>query len=150
MTRVAPSVCVLVALTATESAQAPFVSDAAVQAMLEQVVAGRRTKGIVVDETGTRRVIAHGARPVDGDSVLEIGSMTKVFTGILVADMVRRGEVVLGDPLADLLPPEVRVLSRTKQITLLGPTPFCRDRLIAVGGSQRDLRTTAHPERHLA
>jgi hypothetical protein len=39
--------------------------------------------------------------------------MTKVFTGILLADMVRRGVVELADPLAELLPPAVPVPSRS-------------------------------------
>ena len=82
----------------------------------------------LLDENGTRRVIAHGdpgpgARPLDGESVFEIGSMTKVFTGILLADMVRRGQVELTDPVADLLPRDVRVPERNgKPITLLDLT----------------------------
>ena len=48
--------------------------------------------------------------------------MTKVFTGILLADMVQRGEVELADPVADL-PRHVRVPSRNgKVITLLDLT----------------------------
>jgi serine-type D-Ala-D-Ala carboxypeptidase/endopeptidase len=52
--------------------------------------------------------------------VLEIGSLTKVFTGVLLADMARRGEVTLTEPVARLLPPGVQVPSRGgKEITLL-------------------------------
>lgn len=40
----------------------------------------------------------------DGRTVYEIGSVTKAFTGTLLADMVRQGEVKLDEPLADLLP----------------------------------------------
>lgn len=113
------------------SAQAPFPPDSTVQALLRQLVDDHGIKGIVVgslDEMGTRRVIAYGdpgpgALPLDGESVFEIGSMTKVFTGILLADMVRRSEVELADPLADLLPPDVRVPERNgKPITLLDLT----------------------------
>ncbi len=49
-----------------------------------------------------------GDRPLDGDSVFEIGSITKVFTALLLADMVGRGEVALDDPVARYLPPEGR------------------------------------------
>jgi CubicO group peptidase (beta-lactamase class C family) len=75
-------------------------------------------------EVGPRRVIARGdpgsgALPLDGESVFEIGSMTKVFTGILVG----RGEVELAHGLAELLPPHVRVPDRGgKPVTLLDLT----------------------------
>ncbi len=50
----------------------------------------------------------------------EIGSITKVFTGILLADMVERGEVRLDQPVAELLPPGVQVPSRNgRQIQLV-------------------------------
>src|SRR5262245_41075251 len=38
------------------------------------------------------------ARAVTADTVFEIGSITKVFTALLLANMVRRGEVALDDP----------------------------------------------------
>lgn len=78
----------------------------------------------VIDSQG-RRVVSHGSaeieapRPVNGDSVFEIGSATKVFTALLLAEAVRRGEVALTDPAAKYLPPDVKVPSRAgKQITL--------------------------------
>jgi D-alanyl-D-alanine-carboxypeptidase/D-alanyl-D-alanine-endopeptidase len=124
-------VCALALVTAPASAQAPFPPDSKVQVLLQQLVNSHGVRGIVVgllDENGTRRVISHGdpgpgARPLDGESVFEIGSMTKVFTGILLADMVRRGQVELTDPVADLLPRDVRVPERNgKPITLLDLT----------------------------
>jgi CubicO group peptidase (beta-lactamase class C family) len=47
---------------------------------------------------------AGGGRPVGPDTPFENGSVTKVFTGMLFADMVARGEVRPTDTLADLLP----------------------------------------------
>jgi hypothetical protein len=38
--------------------------------------------------------------PLNGDTTFEIGLETKVFTSLLLADMVRRGEVALGHPVA--------------------------------------------------
>ena len=59
-------------------------------------------------------------RPLDGDTVFEIGSITKVFTALLLTDMVTRGEVALDDPVARYLPSEGRIPGRNgKQITLL-------------------------------
>jgi hypothetical protein len=68
--------------------------------------------GIVVGivSPAGRRVVARGTsgrseRPeVSGDTVFEIGSVTKVFTSMLLADMVRRGEVRLEDSVASHLP----------------------------------------------
>ena len=48
----------------------------------------------------------------DAETVFEIGSLTKVFTALLLADMVQRGEVSLEDPIRDFLPPKVRVPNR--------------------------------------
>src|SRR5688572_32549561 len=39
-------------------------------------------------------------RSVDGDTVFEIGSITKTFTVLLFQDMVDRGEMSLDDPVA--------------------------------------------------
>lgn len=79
----------------------------------------------VIDASG-RRIVAEGVRaqgdsaPLDGDTVFEIGSMTKVFTGLLLAEMAGKGEVRLDQPVADLLPSGVRVPSRGgRQITLV-------------------------------
>jgi serine-type D-Ala-D-Ala carboxypeptidase/endopeptidase len=79
----------------------------------------------IIDASGKRTVVSAGkagegmARPLDGRTVFEIGSASKVLTATLLADMVRRGEVNLADPVARLLPPSVRVPSRDgRDITL--------------------------------
>ena len=51
-------------------------------------------------------------RTPDGHAVFEIGSVTKVFTAALLAEMAGRGEVALDQPVAELLPPGVRMPSR--------------------------------------
>ena len=48
-------------------------------------------------------------RPLDADTVFEIGSITKVFTALLFADMVVRREVSPDDPVAKFLPREAQV-----------------------------------------
>lgn len=56
----------------------------------------------------------------DAHTLFEIGSVTKVFTGILLADAVHRGLVALDDPLAGLLPPQVKVPEQDgRTVTLL-------------------------------
>jgi CubicO group peptidase (beta-lactamase class C family) len=78
----------------------------------------------VVDAAG-RRVVAHraeafpGGQPPGADTLFEIGSNTKVFTALLLADMAERGEVRLDNPAALLLPPEVMLPEhRGRRITL--------------------------------
>ena len=73
-----------------------------------------------------RRIAAYGnlakgdPRTVDGDTIFEIGSVSKVFTSLLLADMVNRKEVSLEDPAAKYLPESVRMPERNgKSITLL-------------------------------
>ncbi len=58
-------------------------------------------------------------RPLNGDTVFEIGSITKVFTGLALMDMVQKGEVSVTDPVSKYLPAAVKVPERNgKKITL--------------------------------
>ncbi len=123
------SILVLGALLALPAiAQSPVPGDAEIRALLEQRIdVERQSVGIVVgviEPQGTR-VVAHGTfatddpRPVGGDTLFEIASITKVFTGLLLAEMVERGEVRLDQPVAELLPDGVEVPGRDgEQITL--------------------------------
>lgn len=60
---------------------------------------------------------ADGPAP-DGSTLFEIGSITKAFTGVLLADMVLRGEVALDDRLSAHLP-NLRPAWRHREPTLL-------------------------------
>src|SRR5262245_3221653 len=96
--------------------------------LVKRIVQQKQAVGIVVgviEPTG-RRVVAYGnlghgdPRTVDGDTIFEIGSISKVFTSLVLADMVRRNEVSLDDPAAKYLPENVRMPERSgKSITLL-------------------------------
>ena len=92
--------------------------------LVQRIDEQRQGVGIVVgviDASG-RRTIAHGRlakgdeRNIGADTVFEIGSVTKVFTSLLLADMVARGEVALDDPLSKHLPETVK--PRRPDITL--------------------------------
>ncbi len=79
----------------------------------------------IVDERGSR-VFSAGTldngmdQAMNGDTVFEIGSVTKTFTVLLLLDMAKRGEMKLDDPVANYLPPEVKMPSHGgKEITLL-------------------------------
>jgi CubicO group peptidase (beta-lactamase class C family) len=57
---------------------------------------------------------------VNGDTIFEIGSITKTFTALLLLQMVERGEMKLDDPVANYLPSSVRMPEHSgKVITLL-------------------------------
>lgn len=55
------------------------------------------------------RVRKQTGQAPDGTTLFEIGSITKAFTGALLADMVNRGLVRLDQPVQDLLPEGVAV-----------------------------------------
>lgn len=80
--------------------------DASVQVELERGV--RRRAGLVIGvlrdgATSVRGRSADGGA-LDGQSMFEIGSITKTFTSLLLADGVVRGEWSLATPVRDLLP----------------------------------------------
>lgn len=68
----------------------------------------------LIDQSGSR-VFAAGKldngtdQRVDGDTLFEIGSITKTFTSLLLLEMAERGEVQLDDPVTKFLPPAVSV-----------------------------------------
>jgi CubicO group peptidase (beta-lactamase class C family) len=78
----------------------------------------------IVDDHG-RQVISHGKLgngtdgDVDDDTLFHIGSITKVFTALLLQDMVERREMKLNDPVQKYLPDSVRLPTfQGKEITL--------------------------------
>ena len=77
--------------------------------LVKRVDQQKQAVGIVagIIEPNGRRVVAYGnlangdPRTVDGDTIFEIGSVSKVFTSLLLADMVNRREAAL-----DVQPPD--------------------------------------------
>ena len=83
--------------------------DAAIRDILRRrVELEKRTVGmaVCVVTPNRKRFVGWGRerlsddRPVTSETVFEIGSITKVFTALLLADMARRGKVGLDDPVA--------------------------------------------------
>ena len=96
--------------------------------LVQRIDVQHKSEGIVVGviTKKAREIISYGhfdssdPRVPDGDTVFEIGSISKVFTSLLLADMVVKGEVKLSDPVSKYLPATVHVPARNgKQITLL-------------------------------
>ena len=118
----------LIAYAVVSSAQGQTITDTDIRKILaDRIDAQRQSYGIVVgviDPTG-RRVVAYGSfdkndkRTPNGDTVFEIGSITKVFTALLLADMAQRGEVSLTDPVAKYLPKGVKMPERNGHAILL-------------------------------
>jgi len=124
----------------TAAAAGPPVSDAAMapvnvaelQAVLDRDLAPARTQvfrtgalaegtgvsvAIGVVQRGVRRVFTFG--PAKADSIFEIGSVTKTFTGLLLARMVEKGVVKFDEPVRELLPPGTVAKPDGAEITLL-------------------------------
>jgi D-alanyl-D-alanine-carboxypeptidase/D-alanyl-D-alanine-endopeptidase len=126
---------VLAVVTQASFADGRFVpessmpSDADIrQILIDRIDVQHRGVGIVVGIVGSgdRRVIAYGhlekgdTHPLNGETIFEIGSETKVFTALLLADMVQRGEVALADPVSKYLPPGTKMPERNgHSITLV-------------------------------
>ena len=83
------------------------------------IVAGVTTKeGRLV--VGYGRLSADDATEPDGDTVFEIGSVTKVFTSTLLADLVVREELALDTPVQGLLGTAARMPTRDEAEITLG------------------------------
>lgn len=112
----------------TLSSPGYFPPESTVRAILQARVDAGLAAGLVVgllEADGSRSIVAcgrsdgPGGRPLDGATVFEIGSITKVFTGTLLAEMVGRGEVRLDQPVAELLPAAVKVPARGDTVITL-------------------------------
>ena len=72
---------------------------------------------IGVEQHGIRRVFVYGA--VKENSIFEIGSISKTFTGLILAQMVEQHKVTLDEPVRELLPPGTVAKPNGAEITLL-------------------------------
>ena len=95
--------------------------DAQIGKVLADRVTLRPGAGIVagVIDKGDVRVVSAGGDAFDAETIFEIGSMTKVFTSLVLAQMVLDGTVDLDDPVVKYLPDGASMPVRNgKQITL--------------------------------
>jgi D-alanyl-D-alanine-carboxypeptidase/D-alanyl-D-alanine-endopeptidase len=89
------------------------------QALKEGDLAPATSAGVAIGvfRKGVRRVFAYGA--AKSDSIFEIGSITKTFTGLILAQMGQQGQVRLDEPIRELLPIGTVAKPDGPEITLL-------------------------------
>jgi CubicO group peptidase (beta-lactamase class C family) len=107
----------------------PPVKAEDLKAVLDRDLAEALAKGDLAPATDagvTIGVVSHGKQQIftygvaKPDSVFEIGSITKTFTALLLAQMVEQGKVKLDEPVRELLPAgTVAKPSTAAEITLL-------------------------------
>lgn len=79
-----------------------FPSESAIRRFAGSVLPRGDSVGMVIGllaADGSRRVMSAGPMRYDGSTIFEIGSVTNVFTGLLLAEMVERGAVRLDQPM---------------------------------------------------
>ncbi|MDQ3762801.1 MAG: beta-lactamase family protein [Actinomycetota bacterium] len=83
---------------------------ACLNAPLQAIVAAARAPAAVLAAVTSEQtaVACHGDPAPDAHTVFELGSITKTFTALLLAEMVTRGEVAYDDPITAYLPREAR------------------------------------------
>jgi CubicO group peptidase (beta-lactamase class C family) len=105
-----------------------FPSDPDVLSIIKQRVDEKRSAGIVVgmlEPDGRTSIVAFGdpgpgQPPLDGKTVFEIGSISKVFTATVLAQLVQEGKVKLDDPVQKYLPSAVHMPTFNGQSITLG------------------------------
>ncbi len=109
------------------AASPPPLSDAAIlQMMTARVDLQKDGTGIVIGIAQPKgdRILSYGAlgltdkRRMDGRTVFDVGSISKVLTALLLADMTQRHEVALDDPAGKYLPAVTMPAYEGKSITL--------------------------------
>jgi D-alanyl-D-alanine-carboxypeptidase/D-alanyl-D-alanine-endopeptidase len=120
MKRIGTVVLLLLGATALAQEPAAPTDDAIRQMLAKRIDVQKQARAAVVGRSDARgrQIVAYGKdrKPLDGDSVFEIASLTKVLTALVLSDMVGRGEVGLMDSVTQYLPervlnPDVRAIN---------------------------------------
>jgi D-alanyl-D-alanine-carboxypeptidase/D-alanyl-D-alanine-endopeptidase len=123
------SVLLIISLSACIAApEPPALITSEAQAYIQHRVDQQQNTGIVVGivEPGGEEFFSFGTKlintdePVNEDTLFEIGSITKIFTTLLLADMVQQGELSLDDALQEFLPAGIQAPGyKGESITLM-------------------------------
>jgi CubicO group peptidase (beta-lactamase class C family) len=124
------------------------------ESILESSIVQGRGVGLVVGVIdGDKRLVTtvgvgdkKSNVPIHEGSIFEIASVTKTFTGILLADMAIKGEVKLDDPISHYLPMGTVVPMRKGQnISLLSLAPHRSSLLRLPSNLLRHTKELANP-----
>jgi CubicO group peptidase (beta-lactamase class C family) len=87
---------------------------ASVDSLARAFLAQHSTPALVIGVTDSKgtRILPYGtsgddSTPVSGDTRFEVGSVTKIFTSLLLAQLVESGEAQLDDPISRYLPDSI-------------------------------------------
>src|SRR6185369_16865002 len=94
-----------------------YLSEPQIAELAKIYLADKQNFGLVIgiSSNNQTRIYGYGrisskvSLPPDGNSVFEIGSITKTFTGLTLGIMATRHEVGLNDTLESLLPRQVKI-----------------------------------------
>jgi serine-type D-Ala-D-Ala carboxypeptidase/endopeptidase len=126
-------ICTIAILLPTSLQGAEVLPKSEIDRLVSPLIDGQWCRGAVIglvrlDKTGHPQIqilgyghkSADDATPPDETSVFEIGSITKTFTGIALAEMAGRGELAVDDPLQKHLPESVKLRPAADEpVTLL-------------------------------
>lgn len=99
--------------------------DSLLVALAKAFVARPANAGISIGVTrnGTRHVVSRGVKSksdsrglVGDETVFELGSITKTFTGVALAQAVLDGHISLEQPIGDFLPPSIQFPEKVQSI----------------------------------
>ncbi len=119
MSRIFHLIFIGLVLTTSVRGQAAEISDQ-LTAYIQDLIDAGYIKGIVVGVTreGQEAYLSKGVRSISGkeamdeNAIFEIGSISKTFTGLLLAEMVMRGKLELDDPIQQYLPQGIKAPKR--------------------------------------
>lgn len=108
------------AMVAVPATEFKSILDRDMEAALKSGALAPSTQGgivIGVVQHGVRRIFTYGISKED--QLFEIGSISKTFTGLILAQVVEQHKVKFDDPVRDLLPPGTVAKPDGAEITLL-------------------------------
>ncbi len=115
-----PGVSLPVVAGARKAAIAEQVQPFLQSQILDSVVVGISVNGKTEVYGFGRGTTASPSVAPDGDALFEIGSITKVYTAMLLADTIEHGAATLDAPLSDFLPPGVTAPTKDGKVITLG------------------------------